>query len=222
MKKIKKLVSLAGASLVMAGLIFSTPINTRIANAEIYRGYKYRELYYYSQQTPITGKYYQKVSFKMRIKSFQLIKGYSKFSFEVKNGFLVLTKYDTLKGDDYIFDDDFMMIVTDEHWNVRFKWVSNYKPQATAEKELEYLMAEIKKLKIGLNNRIMLVPKNWTGTLKYEDKGPYCAIKKIGYNNWGIGYNDDVHKYSTSLQVTNEGLKEVRGSWGNYRMFESP
>lgn len=225
MKKIKRILSLALASLVMGGLIFSTPINTTTANAEIYRGYTYtREKYYYAPQQKINGYYEQRVLFKMRHKHFpNRFKYYSQFLLYVgEDGYLKLKRHAAITDPVYIFDDAYMMIVTDECMNVRFKWLSNYKPKATAVDELDYLVEEFNKLKVGKGNRIMLVPRYWLGTVLFDTTKPLTALKRVGHNNFEKGYTDKDHKYSTSLRVDDDGLQEIKAFWGNEEMFTYP
>ena len=223
MKKIKKILSLACASLVMGGLIFSAPKNTTTANAEIYRA-PYREKYYQEPQQKINGKYHQRVSFKFRSKDFpHSIKGFYRVEAYVgDDGYLKLRKYDPIGSKYFGFDDAYMMIVTDENNNERFKWLSNYKPQPTDSEEMDYFIKEFNKLKVGLGNHIILVPRYWNGTIVFNKDGVYSALKKIGYNNWGKGYTDKAHKYTTSLRVDNDGLQEIKGCWGSEGMFTYP
>lgn len=207
MKKIKKLLSLTAASLIMGGMIFSLPKNTTTASAGIMR-YPKNEKYYNQPQTPLKGRYLQ--MFSVQTKDLDTRKRTDWVGlFQVNsNGILEMVDL-RLPPDKNVLDDDYLFAVLDKDCNLRFKFGTDYNPKMTANEELKDLINEFNKLKVGEGNYLVCIPKYSLDRLRFDMKY-ISSIVKIGYNNFDAGFSDTPHKYSTVLKVTNQGLVETK------------
>ena len=215
MKKIKKIVSLACASLVMGGLIFSAPKNTTIANAGVVPT---DPKYYREEQTSIKGFYRQRLCFKT-IKRGTYFKPYCSMMLQVaSDGMLKMGMHEgPIQGLE--FDDNYTLVVFDKDFNLRFRFTTNYYCQATVLKELQFLIEEFNKLKVGVGNYLGVIGERWEGTVLWDTRPGFSALIRIGYNNFEVGYTDLEHKFGTLLEVTDDGLKETKHKWF-YRVWK--
>ena len=216
MKKIKKILSLAAASLVMGGLILSSPINTTTVNAEVVRN-PYNEKYRNESQIPIKGDYQQRLSFKTRSPQ-TANKPYWSEMLEVKDGSLKMRSLGHAKRN-YKMDDSYVFFVLNKDLHVRFKFLFSYKPKEQIDDEFNDFINEFNKVDVGIGNYLIAIGQHWNGTVLWDTNQPNTALKRIGYNNFEIGYTDKQHKYSTLLRVDHDGLQEVQYYWGDERVF---
>lgn len=218
MKKSKRLLVLSSASLIVLGSLF-TPQNETVANAGVIR-HPINEQYYNKQSPSITGNYTQRISLKTKNPQ-TLHKPYWSGMLKVVNGKLQLESMGDANKN-YIFDDNYLIAVLDKDFNVRFKFLTSYKQKNQINDELKDLVTEFNKLGVGLGDYLIIAGQRWNGTVLYDTSGSNSALKRIGYNDFKIGYTNKNVKYSTVLRVGNNGLEEVRRRWGSNAVFANP
>ena len=218
MKKIKKILSLVAASLVMGGLILNSSINTTTASAEEIR-YKYNEKFRNEPQIRIQGSYSQRLCFKTRAPQTSN-KPYWSSLFEVKDGLLKVRSMGAAMRN-YFMDDQYAFLVLNKNGNVRFKFLFSYNPKPQINDEFNDFIDALNAIEIGVDNYLVALGKYWNGTVLWDTTKPYTALIRNGYNRFEKGFTDNEHKYNTLLKVTNDGLKEVTSYWGDDRVFKA-
>lgn len=209
MKKIKKMLSLTLVSLVMGGMIFSLPQNTTTVSADVVPT---DPKYYYEEQIPIREFYRQRLCFKT-IKRGTSFKPYAGYMLEVGyDGMLKMSMHDgPVFGCE--FDDDYTFVVFDKDLNLRFRFDTNYKCENTVYKELDKLSREFNNLQVGVGNYLGVVGRAWNGTVLFDTREGFTALKRTGHNRFEKGYSDVNVKFSTLLKVTDDGLQEFTTKW---------
>lgn len=215
MKKIKKIVSLASASLLMGGLIFSAPNNTTIANAQRIQDPKYDKYYNEVQKPILRGSYQQRISLKTRHPQ-MLHKPYWSGMITIgEDGYLKMNVHETVDPN-YKLDDHFMFLVFDSNLNIRFRFDTEHNGKRSANAELQDLVDEFNKLKVGDGNFITMVGKNWNGTALFDTGEENTSLIYDNWNNFSRGYSDNRHKWTTMLKVTKFGLVEREWNWAYF------
>ena len=207
MKKVKKLLTLTVATLLMGGLVVSAPQNTRTASAGVVHTKEFDENAKILPVFKIEGSYKQLITLRTRHQKTGQ-KSDVKLMLETSNGDIKMRIFEYPK-DGHVFDDEYAFIGLVGWGGPRLKWTTNFNPRGTITSELQELVLNFNMQTYGKYNTFKMVGKDSLDSVKYStSSGTSAFIGPLKYD-YSKGFSSEENKYNYLFKFDASGIKEM-------------